>query len=610
MLFALITTGFADTFNYLSSIADDVGNPTGLALDTLGGITYLYASDHLGGRVFKYNLTDGTRVQIAGHGTGPGQFIWPDSIGIDPATHDLYIADRQLHRMSRLTNTGTFLMKWGDTGTQVNRFGFPGAGSDPGQFNEPVGVVVDPAGNVYVSEHENHRIQKFRVTRNTDGTWAVQLLAIWGTGGTYAGQFNTPYCVTLDPAGHVWVADGYNSRLQEFTPDGQYLSEIVVRSATEPHIVNTWVTIDQTGAFYVSVTSDPNTGGDITNQRIQKFSPNGTSVAKWLSYGTGPGQVNLPFGSVIDPATHRLYLSDYWNKRIQIFDLGGAIMPGPLVNLSSRVRVTSGDTSRAAIAGFVVTGTTPKELLVRAVGPSLASYGVTGALTNPKLQIFDQSGKVIAENDDWRGDATVSATGDRVGAFRLPANSLDSALVTTLAPGAYTAQVSAPAGGSGIALVEVYDASTAVTSSSKLLNLSTRGFVDTGEGQLIAGFVVSGASAKRVLIRGIGPGLTSYGVSGVVADPGLKVYAANGSSPIAQNDNWETPQAVNSTQTPASATDIAAANRAAGAFPLASGSKDAAVIVTLSPGNYSAVVSGANNTTGAGLVEVYEIPAP
>ena len=279
-----------------------------------------------------------------------------------------------------------------------------------------------------------------------------------------------------------------------------------------------------------------------------------------------------------------------------------------LVNLSSRLRVTTGDASRSVIAGFVVAGTESKEVLVRAVGPGLAGFGVTDALANPRLQLFSGAGALVAENDDWNNNSDLDDVANRVGAFKLAASSRDSAIHANLAPGAYTAVVSG-VNGNGVALVEVYDASTntAISASQQLVNLSTRGFVDTGEGNLIAGFVVAGNAPKRVLIRGIGPSLTQFGVPGAVADPMLTIYAAGSATPIAQNNDWTVPQPMGVTQFAATAAEINEAATATGAFPLTANSKDAAIVITLMPGQYSAVVTGANNSTGAGLVEVYEL---
>lgn len=339
----------AQTFNYLTSIGD-VGNPTGVSLDVIGGITYLYVSDHNGGRVFKYNLATGARTQIGFPGRGQGQFVWPDAIAIEPVTHDLYIPDRQLHRVVRIKNTGEYVMSWGGDGTATNRFGFPGAGTAPGQFNEPVGAIIDAAGNLYISEHENHRVQKFRITQ-TNGAWNIEVLKIWGSGGSSPGQFNTPYCVTLDGAGNVWVTDGYNSRVQKFTPDGALLGEISIRGANEPHLVCTWITFDQAGDFYVSITSDPNTGGVLQNQRVQKFNVAGTTLGRWGTYGSEPGNFKLPFGIAIDRATHRAYVADWDNGRVQVFDVGGSTPTG-------RPTITQQPPSRAAAAGSPTTFTT------------------------------------------------------------------------------------------------------------------------------------------------------------------------------------------------------------------------------------------------------------
>ena len=180
--------------------------------------------------------------------------------------------------------------------------------------------------------------------------------------------------------------------------------------------------------------------------------------------------------------------------------------------------------------------------------------------------------------------------------------------LVALEPGAYTAHV-VTNGGAGVALIEVYDAAgaNAGTTTRQLINISTRGFVDTGDGNLIAGFVVSGNAPKRLLIRGVGPSLTGLGVTGAVSNPTLKVYAAGSTTVIAQNDDWSVAQPINASQAAATALDIAAASTATGAFPLTANSRDAAIVITLMPGAYTAVVGDAANGTGAGLVEVYEI---
>ena len=266
-----------------------------------------------------------------------------------------------------------------------------------------------------------------------------------------------------------------------------------------------------------------------------------------------------------------------------------------LINLSSRVRIAAG---RPLITGFVVGGAAPKRVLLRAVGPALAGFGVAGVLPNPRLQLFDAAGGVVAENDDWSGDDAAAAMAG-VGAFGLAGGARDAALVITLAPGAYTMQVT-DASGTGVALAEIYDASGNPNADyQRLVNISTRGEAGTGENVLIGGFIISGNSPKKVLVRGIGPGLAAFGLAGAMADPRLRVF--RGGELIGENDNWAAD--------PAQAAAALEAARETGAFALATGSKDAAVILTLTPGAYTGQVDSADGAgSGTALVEIYELP--
>jgi hypothetical protein len=274
-----------------------------------------------------------------------------------------------------------------------------------------------------------------------------------------------------------------------------------------------------------------------------------------------------------------------------------------LVNLSSRVRVGPGS-GRTLITGFVIGGSAAKRVLLRAVGPGLALFNLPGALNNPRLEVYDATGTRVLQNDDWSGADTAAAFG-QVGAFTLAPGTRDAALLTTLAPGAYTMHV--PDGGeTGVVLAEIYDAgANGTTEAQRLVNISSRGFVEPGEGTLIGGFVVAGNVPKRLLIRGVGPALAGFNVPGALADPRLAVY--DGQTVVAQNDNWGTPTALSAGQSVATAAELAAAAQAGGAFALAAGSKDAAVIVTLAPGAYTAQVTAVDGSTGAALVEIYEL---
>jgi hypothetical protein len=225
-----------------------------------------------------------------------------------------------------------------------------------------------------------------------------------------------------------------------------------------------------------------------------------------------------------------------------------------------------------------------KRVIVRALGPSLSSSGIAGALPDPVLELHTSNGSVLT-NDDWKTNqqAEIEATGVP------PKSDLESAIVTTLPPGNTTAIVSGYNGAAGIGLIEVYDLDP--TANSKLGNISTRGFVGTGENVMIGGFIVgNGSATQRVLARGIGPSLTSFGVQNPLQDPVIDLYNGNGIV-IASNDNWRDSQE--------------AAIAATGIQP--SNDKESAILRTLPPGNYTVILHGKNNTTGVGLVEVYNV---
>lgn len=194
----------------------------------------------------------------------------------------------------------------------------------------------------------------------------------------------------------------------------------------------------------------------------------------------------------------------------------------------------------------------------------------------------------------------------QVGAFAPESGSKDAALLVTLPPGAYTIHVGSNAA-SGVALAEVYDASETSAAYQRLLNISSRSIVGSGENVLIGGFVVTGNLPKRLLVRGCGPALTRFGLTGVLANPTVRVIDRAGEV-IARNDDWGISIAVEAGQTSGSAADVAAAASVTGAFPFDVGSKDAALIVTLNPGVYTVVLADATNVGGDGMVEIYEVP--
>jgi uncharacterized delta-60 repeat protein len=278
-----------------------------------------------------------------------------------------------------------------------------------------------------------------------------------------------------------------------------------------------------------------------------------------------------------------------------------------LANISTRGRAGPGDD--VLIAGFVLSGATPRTVLIRAIGPALGAFGVTGLLADPRLELY-RGATSLAANDDWSSSpaaAAIATATTRVGGFALASGSADAALLVTLEPGSYTAQVSAPPGAAaGNALVEVYDASLTTTPAAtepRLINIATRGRIAQAGESLIAGIVISGATPKKVLIRAVGPGLALFGVPGALADPTLIVTGTSsaGVAVFASNDNW------NITRTGVYDSAIDSAAVSVGAFPLPFLSADACLLLTLAPGNYTAQVTGKSNGTGVALIEVYEV---
>lgn len=255
---------------------------------------------------------------------------------------------------------------------------------------------------------------------------------------------------------------------------------------------------------------------------------------------------------------------------------------GKELNISTRVHVETND--RVGIAGFVISGTVPKKVLIRAIGPSLAQLGVPDTLQDPILQLFDHNQVPIATNDNWMESqaAAIQATG------RAPVDPRESAMVQTLAPGAYTAIVRGVNNTIGTALVEVYDIDPG--SSSILSNISTRGPVENGDSVMIGGFIIGGGAGSQILVRAIGPSLVGQGISDALLDPTLEVHDSNGAL-IAANDNWKDLQQGQIESTGQAPTD----------------DRESALVLTLPQGSWTAIVRGKNGTTGVGLIEVFRI---
>jgi len=258
---------------------------------------------------------------------------------------------------------------------------------------------------------------------------------------------------------------------------------------------------------------------------------------------------------------------------------------GHLGNISTRLNV--GADNDVLIGGFIVRGPVPKRMILRAIGPSLTGDGVVGAMADPTLELHDSTGAIIATNDNWQSSAQAS----EISASGLaPRNPLESAIIATLQPGNYTAIVRGVNNTTGIALVEGYELDSTAT---RLVNISTRGHVGVGNDVLIGGFIVTGSDSKTVIVRALGPslGTGAHPLAGVLVNPVLELHDGSGNL-LSSNDDW-----VNSPQFSAIvASGLAPPN-----------SLESAILTTLGPGTYTAIVRGANNTTGIGLVEVYDL---
>ncbi len=257
--------------------------------------------------------------------------------------------------------------------------------------------------------------------------------------------------------------------------------------------------------------------------------------------------------------------------------------PSRLVNISTRMRVGLGE--EVLIGGFIIQGDQLKKVILRAIGPSLTAAGVTGALADPKMELRDSAGGFIDGDDDWQESLD---SGEIISSGLAPSDPNEAAVVARLAPGSYTVIVSGANNTSGIGLVESY---TLDTSATHAANISTRGRVGTGDEALIGGFIVGGQTSKTIIVRALGPSLGTLGVAGALADPAVELHNGDGAL-IASNDNWnESPQ-----QSEISASGFAPSD-----------ARECALLATLAPGGYTAIVRGADGGEGIGLVEIYDL---
>ncbi|HND61621.1 MAG TPA: hypothetical protein PLB90_09105 [Opitutaceae bacterium] len=567
----------------------------GLAVDSAGNV---YVSESGGNVIRKVTpagdattLAGATSAPVATDGFGSAASLDGAIIAID-REHNVYLNGSAVRKVTPAGNVTTLfrpnatvlardsagnfygvgdrtLLKFSPDGIQTFLAGMTGvAGGVDGvgtaaRIGGPQAMTIGVDGTVYFGDTFTIRKMTLDGRVSTVAGKFFEFGSVDGVGSS--ARFRGPSRLVVDRAGNIFVND--DDKVRRITPDGT-------------------VTTLFTGSLIASAESDDlyatTTYGYLSVYR----GPLGSNLPVPETYGVRqPGSANW-----VDDLG-RIYVIDDHVLQIGVRDA----MPGRLSNLSCRA--LAGPDAQALIVGFVVDGGS-RQVLLRGVGPTLASFGVAGALTQTQLALVSAD-QTLGENHGWDSNgngAALRALASQVGAFALPAHSADAALAANLPSGVYLEEVSGASRSSGVVLGEIYDADAAST-PGRLVNVSARCQVGTGDAVSIVGFVVTGDKPIDVLIRGVGPGLKKYGVTGTLATPQLDVYSDG--TRIATNTGWET--AADVAELPYIAAQV-------GAFPLETGSADDAIFLTLRPGTYTAQVRGQTGATGIALLELYEVP--
>lgn len=330
----------------------------------------------------------------------------------------------------------------------------------------------------------------------------------------------------------------------------------------------------------VTVAWDPNPEADITGYRVLY----GTASKSYTQEIDVGNLATATIAGLDDTSTYFFAVVSYNANGTESAPSDEVVSPTPqqhLSNVSTRAFAQQGD--RVVIGGFIIKGG-GKRILIRGLGPSLTALGVPGALADPVLDMYDGTGALIASNTKWRSSSEIEIQQSGLA----PSNDNESAIITSLPEGAYTVVLQGANGTTGAALMEIFELNP--QESSKIVNLSTRAYVETGDNVMIGGFIIGGNQPTSVIIRAIGPSLLQYGISDALLDPMLELHDNNGSL-IFQNDNWRTDQAQQIL--------------ASGLAP--SDDRESAIIATLPAGSYTVIVRGAAGSAGSALVEVYSV---
>jgi len=633
-----------------------INGPGGVAVDSSGNI---YIADSLNYTIRKIT-PNGTVSTLAGSAGLKGKtdgigsaarFEDPENLAVD-SSGNVWVADGQGYTVREITPNGTVTTIAGKALTSGSTDGL----ASNARFGMLLGIAVDPVGNVFVSDSSNSTIRKitFSGSTATVSTIAGSAGSTGSTDGTgTVARFNTPSGLAVDAQDNIYVCDSGNNTIRKITSQG-----VVTTIAGSPGVADSAdgigsagylnspgdVALDGSGNLYVA---------DFFNNTVRKIVPTAspvilsTTINQSLVAGASTTLSVNASGST--PLTYQWYLngviipgataSSFTISSFQISNAGTytvtvtsptgtttttaavlSLQNSRLLNLSARATVNG--TSAPLTAGFVIGGTGTKNVLLRGIGPALANYGITTALSKPQLTFYNSSSQIIATNIGWNNSLNYGSTSfqslasqasatnmNSVGAFPLTAGSADSAMLASipLSQGnAYTVQVSGLNSTTGVALDEIYDMDS-MTASSRLVNISAGAVTSSGANTLTAGFVVGGTGTEKVLIRADGPALIAYGVPGTLSQTVLTIYDSSGNI-IASNSGWSTAPVIGNSSILSTITQATASIMSSvGAFSLGVNSGDSAMVLSVPPGNYTAQVTGVSGATGYALVEIYEV---
>ena len=533
-------------------------------------------------------------------GTGWNSYVFGDGLAalINPVNQDLVYGCFQYGNCFRSTDAGTTTTYFTPAIQSPRRNWFAPLQFDPN--NPPI---------LYFGGTRVHR------SADNATTWVPISPDLTGGPGGGSYPFGTVTTIGIAKTDPNRILAGTDDGRLWFTPN---LGAAWTR-VTDPDVPGTWVTrvvVDPLNAAvayatfsgfrsggslpYVLKTTDggatwTSISGDLPQAPVNDIVVVGSSlyvgtdVGVFLSSDAGATWVtageDLPNVPVTDleyrAASHAIYAATF-GRGIYALQLPA----GQALNISTRVRVeTDGG---VMIGGFIITGTAPKTVALRGVGPSLSNSGLNDVLADPTLELRGADGALLAENDNWQSDTAQAAQLSALGLALQHPN--EAGIVATLNPGtSYTAILAGRDGGTGVGLVEVYDGNQAA--DARLANISTRGFVRTGSNVMIGGFILSGGS-NRVALRAIGPSLSQAGLSPVLADPRLELFDSNG-TPLIANDDWQS--------------DPTSAAQLSGLGLAPQDVKESAIVASLPPGAFTAILAGQDGGTGLGLVEVYSV---